>query len=269
MNAKNGSKNSGPTDRNSSGRRGTGASGAKASGQTSAEDSATQTSRDWAVTPEDNAKKAMRTVRSKVKDSASAPEPEDSPHETARDNSQRSAVEDRQSEMESARAEQLRLAERANDPERIRELISTYVTRYGSGDDSADASAEGSARNTGVAAGDAGSSDRSTGFDLVVRGRQVSCGDDFSPREVAVRNGKIVAIEPLGANLEASQVVDLADDETLIPGLVDTHVPGNEPGRTEWEGFASATRAAAAGGVTTILDLPLYSVPATVNAPAL
>lgn len=269
MNAKNGSKNSGSTDRNPSGRRAKGASGATASGQTSAEDSTTQTSRDWAVTPEDNAKKAMRTVRSKVKDSASSPEPENSPHATARENSQRSAAEDRQSQMESARAEQLRLAERANDPERIRELISTYITRHGSGDESADASAEASARDTGVAAGDAGDSGRSTGFDLVVRGRQVSCGDHFAPREVAVRDGKIVAIEPLGANLEASEVVDLADDETLIPGLVDTHVHVNEPGRTEWEGFASATRAAAAGGVTTIVDMPLNSVPATVNAPAL
>ena len=153
MNAKNGSKNSGSTDRNPSGRRAKGASGATASGQTSAEDSTTQTSRDWAVTPEDNAKKAMRTVRSKVKDSASSPEPENSPHATARENSQRSAAEDRQSQMESARAEQLRLAERANDPERIRELISTYITRHGSGDESADASVEASARDTGVAAG--------------------------------------------------------------------------------------------------------------------
>ena len=49
----------------------------------------------------------------------------------------------------------------------------------------------------------------------------------------------------------------------LLPGLVDTHVHVNEPGRTEWEGFATATRAAAAGGVTTILDMPLNSIPPT------
>ncbi|NEK06155.1 amidohydrolase family protein, partial [Rhizobium leguminosarum] len=49
----------------------------------------------------------------------------------------------------------------------------------------------------------------------------------------------------------------------------DTHVHVNEPGRTEWEGFATATRAAAAGGVTTIVDMPLNSVPATVNTAAL
>ncbi len=62
---------------------------------------------------------------------------------------------------------------------------------------------------------------------------------------------------------------ELADDEVLIPGLVDTHVHVNEPGRTEWEGFASATRAAAAGGVTTIVDMPLNSIPPTTSVAAL
>jgi allantoinase len=61
----------------------------------------------------------------------------------------------------------------------------------------------------------------------------------------------------------------LADDEVQLPGLVDTHVHVNEPGRTEWEGFASATRAAAAGGVTTIVDMPLNSVPPTTTVAAL
>ena len=59
--------------------------------------------------------------------------------------------------------------------------------------------------------------------------------------------------------------IDLADDEVLLPGLVDTHVHVNEPGRTEWEGFATATRAAAAGGVTTLVDMPLNSIPPTVH----
>ncbi len=63
--------------------------------------------------------------------------------------------------------------------------------------------------------------------------------------------------------------MDLADDEVLLPGLVDTHVHVNEPGRTEWEGFASATRAAAAGGVTTIIDMPLNSIPPTTTVEAL
>src|SRR6478609_8600261 len=76
-------------------------------------------------------------------------------------------------------------------------------------------------------------------------------------RSIGVRDGRIAVIEPIDAELDAEEVIKLGDDEVLIPGLVDTHVHVNEPGRTEWEGFASATRAAAAGGVTTILDMPL------------
>ena len=89
------------------------------------------------------------------------------------------------------------------------------------------------------------------------------------PREVGVRDGLIVAIEPLGDNLSGSMVVEVADDEVLLPGLVDTHVHVNEPGRTAWEGFATATRAAAAGGVTTIIDMPLNSIPPTCDVQAL
>jgi allantoinase len=61
----------------------------------------------------------------------------------------------------------------------------------------------------------------------------------------------------------------LGDDEVLLPGLVDTHVHINEPGRTDWEGFATATAAAAAGGITTIIDMPLNSIPATTDVAAL
>ncbi|HWM73473.1 MAG TPA: amidohydrolase family protein, partial [Nocardioides sp.] len=80
---------------------------------------------------------------------------------------------------------------------------------------------------------------------------------------VRVRDGVIAAVESETADAAAAEVVELADDEVLLPGLVDTHVHVNEPGRTEWEGFASATRAAAAGGVTTIVDMPLNSIPPT------
>ena len=71
-----------------------------------------------------------------------------------------------------------------------------------------------------------------------------------------------------GARLDAARDDDLGD-LALLPGLVDTHVHVNEPGRTEWEGFETATRAAAAGGVTTICDMPLNSLPPTVTAQAL
>jgi allantoinase len=109
----------------------------------------------------------------------------------------------------------------------------------------------------------------SGGYDIVFRGRRVLAGDGMEAREVGVRAGRVVAIEPLGSRLPAAEVVELADDEVLLPGLVDTHVHVNEPGRTDWEGFASATRAAAAGGVTTIIDMPLNSIPPTCDPAAL
>jgi allantoinase len=106
-------------------------------------------------------------------------------------------------------------------------------------------------------------------YDLVLRGRRVLTGAGIGPQEVGVRGGVIVAIEPLGRSLSAAETIELAEDEILIPGLVDTHVHVNEPGRTEWEGFASATRAAAAGGVTTIIDMPLNSIPPTTTVQGL
>jgi allantoinase len=98
----------------------------------------------------------------------------------------------------------------------------------------------------------------------VFRGRALLPGGEQTC-DVAVEDGGIVAIgDSLGG-----EVVRLADDEVLLPGLVDTHVHVNEPGRTEWEGFATATRAAAAGGVTTIIDMPLNCLPPTTTRIAL
>ncbi len=108
-----------------------------------------------------------------------------------------------------------------------------------------------------------------TDLDLVIRGERVLSGDSLRPLAVGVRDGVIVAIEPMASDLTAGRIVDLGPDEALLPGLVDTHVHVNEPGRTEWEGFDTATRAAAAGGVTTILDMPLNCVPATTTVDAL
>ena len=108
-----------------------------------------------------------------------------------------------------------------------------------------------------------------TGFDLVFRAPRVVTAAGEVARCIAVRDGRVAAIEPLAAGLAGEETVTLTDDEVLLPGLVDTHVHVNEPGRTEWEGFASATRAAAAGGITTIVDMPLNSVPPTVDVPAL
>ena len=107
--------------------------------------------------------------------------------------------------------------------------------------------------------------------ELVVRARRAVVGTDGVVRavSVAVRDGVVVAIAPYDDPPSAVARVDLADDEVLIPGLVDSHVHINEPGRTEWEGFATATRAAAAGGVTTLVDMPLNSIPPTTTVAAL
>jgi allantoinase len=88
------------------------------------------------------------------------------------------------------------------------------------------------------------------------------------PAAVAIRKGLIVGLSRLEDAPRASQVMD-AGDAIVMPGIVDTHVHVNEPGRTDWEGFDSATRAAAAGGVTTLIDMPVHARPATTRAEAL
>lgn len=106
-------------------------------------------------------------------------------------------------------------------------------------------------------------------LDLVIRAERAYTPEGVRAVEVGVRHGKIVEVQTLGAGLQGDRVVEVPQDQVLLPGLVDTHVHVNEPGRTEWEGFASATRAAAAGGVTTIIDMPLNSIPPTVTVEAL
>jgi allantoinase len=108
-------------------------------------------------------------------------------------------------------------------------------------------------------------------FDLVLRARRVMTVAGEVARCVGVSGGRIAAVEPYDSAIagNAGRVVEVGPDEVLLPGLVDTHVHVNEPGRTEWEGFATATRAAAAGGVTTLVDMPLNSIPPTVDVEAL
>ncbi|MCU1265988.1 MAG: allB [Acidobacteria bacterium] len=118
--------------------------------------------------------------------------------------------------------------------------------------------------------------------DLVIRGPRVALSESANlssssyplpesirPASIHIANGLIVAIGdydevPIGCAVEAASA-----SEIIIPGLVDTHVHINEPGRTDWEGFASATRAAAAGGVTTLIDMPLNSIPPTTTVAGL
>ncbi|TQN31077.1 allantoinase [Haloactinospora alba] len=106
-------------------------------------------------------------------------------------------------------------------------------------------------------------------YDLVIRARRTVTPQGEIPATVGVRDGKIVAVESYDSPVRSAETVELADDEALLPGLVDSHVHVNEPGRTGWEGFATATRAAAAGGFTTIVDMPLNSIPPTTTVEAL
>ncbi|HET6502656.1 MAG TPA: allantoinase AllB [Amycolatopsis sp.] len=103
-------------------------------------------------------------------------------------------------------------------------------------------------------------------MDLVLRARRAITAAGEGPCDVGVTGGRIAAV---GSGLTGDRVVELGDDVVLLPGLVDTHVHVNDPGRTAWEGFETATRAAAAGGVTTIVDMPLNSLPPTVDVGSL
>ena len=105
--------------------------------------------------------------------------------------------------------------------------------------------------------------------DLVIKAPRAMVDGREQAVDVLVRLGRIVGLQAPGQPVAAGRTVTHAPDEVLIPGLVDTHVHINEPGRTEWEGFDSATLAAAHGGVTTVIDMPLNSLPPTLTAAAL
>jgi allantoinase len=94
-----------------------------------------------------------------------------------------------------------------------------------------------------------------------LRSRRVVIGNEVVPASLAIEAGKIVDIGPYQ--------IEAPDYPAILPGLVDTHVHINEPGRTDWEGFETATRAAQAGGITTLVEMPLNSIPSTNSVAAL
>ena len=101
---------------------------------------------------------------------------------------------------------------------------------------------------------------------LVVRSRRVVT-DTIAPAAIHIRGGRIERVADW-ADVPAGATLDDAGEQAILPGIVDTHVHLNEPGRTEWEGFSTATRAAAIGGVTTLVDMPLNSIPPTTTREA-
>ena len=101
----------------------------------------------------------------------------------------------------------------------------------------------------------------------VIRGQRVLLASGLGPAALHIDGGRIRDITPFETIGSPGTLVD-AGDLLVTPGIVDSHVHINEPGRTEWEGFQSATEAAAAGGITTVVDMPLNCIPATTSAAA-
>ncbi|MGI8547967.1 MAG: allantoinase AllB [Gemmatimonadaceae bacterium] len=105
-------------------------------------------------------------------------------------------------------------------------------------------------------------------MDVIIRGQRVVTPEGMRPASIHIEAGRIARVSAWDNVSSGGSLFD-AGEYIVMPGLVDTHVHVNEPGRTEWEGFESATRAAAAGGITTILDMPLNSIPSTTTVSAL
>jgi allantoinase len=105
-------------------------------------------------------------------------------------------------------------------------------------------------------------------IDLVIRSERVVLADSIRPAAILIEDGRIAGIAREHEMPTGARCID-AGDLAVLPGLVDTHVHMNDPGRDDWEGVEHATRAAAAGGVTTLIDMPLNSVPATTDVAGL
>jgi len=99
-------------------------------------------------------------------------------------------------------------------------------------------------------------------IETIIRSRRVVTPLITSSASVHISGGKIAAVRDFDDRPVGVPLID-AGESVVMAGNVDAHVHVNEPGRTEWEGYLTATRAAAAGGVTTIVDMPLNSIPPT------
>ena len=104
--------------------------------------------------------------------------------------------------------------------------------------------------------------------DFAIQSTRVLLPHGIKPATIVVQGGKITVILPVVQPVSGLTMINVGD-AVIMPGIVDSHAHINEPGRTEWEGFETATRAAAAGGITTVIDMPLNSIPATTTLAAL
>ena len=102
-----------------------------------------------------------------------------------------------------------------------------------------------------------------TTYDLIIKNGKIVTAESIIQGDIAIKDGKIIEV---GQSLQGSadRVIE-AEGLHILPGLIDTHVHFNEPGRTEWEGLETGSRSLAAGGVTTFFDMPLNSTPPTIN----
>jgi len=104
-------------------------------------------------------------------------------------------------------------------------------------------------------------------FDIAISGNKICTPEGIKKAVVLTKDGIISDVLP-GLPADYNGEIIHIHDHVLMPGIIDPHVHINEPGRTDWEGFATATRAAAAGGLTTLVDMPLNSSPVTTTAEA-
>ena len=105
--------------------------------------------------------------------------------------------------------------------------------------------------------------------EFLLKSRRMLVNGQLAPRTARIADGRFVSVTAADApSPEGMELLDVGD-LAVLPGLVDTHAHLNEPGRTEWEGFLSGTSAAAAGGITTLVDMPLNSIPATTSLASL
>jgi len=98
---------------------------------------------------------------------------------------------------------------------------------------------------------------------LIIRGQNVVLPEGVVPASIHINDGRIIATAAYDEVETNCELIEADEQSVIMPGLVDTHVHINEPGRTDWEGFRTATLAAAAGGVTTLIDMPLNCIPPT------